>query len=324
MSTNYKIANAKLGALVIAGLLFLVLTLYMIGKNQNIFGSSITIVSVVEDVSGLMAGNNVRYKGMNIGTVRSVEMAEDGKIHVRAYVRERMKHFIQMNSYTSISTDGLMGNKLLLIVPVEGEARTIDEGDTLYARPGTDMDNLLGKLDESSDYLAHTLSNLALVSDRLADSNALWELLADSVLTNDLRESVASFREVGRQSREIARVGRSFLQTLEAGDGLVSRLFTDTVMVGNLEETLEQFQSGSTQAVRLLEDISEILQKVEDGEGAAGMFLTDSAARQSLANTLLNIELSTENFNQNMEALKHNFLFRRYFRRQEQRNLSDD
>lgn len=314
---NYKITNAKLGGLVIAGLLFLVLTLYMIGKNQNIFGSSITIVSVVDDVSGLMVGNNVRYKGMNIGTVRSVEMAENGKIHVRAYIRQDMKTHIRTNAYTSISTDGLMGNKLLLINPVEGNSRTIEEGDTLYARPNTDMDNLLGKLDESSDYLMHTLSNLALVSDKLAQSKALWDLLADSTLTADIRDAVASIREVGTQSRQIARAGKSLVHKLEEGEGLVNWLFTDTVTVGNMEKTLEQFQTGGMQAVRLMEEISDILQRIEAGEGPVGMFLTDSLARQSLANTILNVEMSTKNFNQNMEALKQNFLFRRYFRRQE-------
>ncbi len=298
------------------GLLFLVLTLYMIGKNQNIFGASIQVVSVVEDVSGLMPGNNVRYKGMNVGTVKSVEMSEQGNILVTAYIQRKMKPFIQKNAYTSISTDGLMGNKLLLIIPLPGEAGFIEEGDTLYARPGTDMDKLIEKLDKSSDYLNHTLLNLAAISDRLAGSNGLWELLADSAITSDLKEAVASIRDVGRQSREMARAGRSLIENLEAGDGLVTRFFTDTVMVANVEHTLENLQEGSQQVVALVEAINQVMQRVDSGEGPAGMLLTDSIARESLANTLLNIEKSTENFNLNMEALKENFLFRRYFRRQ--------
>jgi len=235
---------------------------------------------------------------------------------VTAYIQRRMKPFIQKNSYTSISTDGLMGNKLLMIIPMEGESTFIEEGDTLYGKPGTDMDRMIEKLDQSSDYLNHTLLNLAAISDRLAESNGLWELLADTAITVDIREAVASIREVGRQSREMARAGRSLVQNLEAGDGLVKRFFTDTVMVDNVEITLENLQEGSQQAVGLMEEINQVLQRLDAGEGAAGMLLTDSTARESLANTLWNIEKSTENFNLNMEALKENFLFRRYFRRQ--------
>ena len=87
-------------------------------------------------------------------------------------------------------------------------------------------------------------------------------------------------------------------------------------MVGSVELTLENLKEGSQQAVSLMEEINQVLQRVDSGEGPAGMLLTDSIARESLANTLLNIERSTENFNLNMEALKENFLFRRYFRRQ--------
>ena len=81
--------NTKLGMLVIAGLIFLVFTLYMIGRNQNLFGTSITITAVVDNVNGLVPGNNVRFKGMNIGTVRSINMENDTSIFINLAVQKK-------------------------------------------------------------------------------------------------------------------------------------------------------------------------------------------------------------------------------------------
>ena len=100
MKEKKKIENSKLGIMVLAGLIFLVFTLYMFGKNQNIFGSSITIISIVENVNGLVPGNNVRFQGINVGTVKSVEMANDSSIHLTLYIQKKMQPFIKKNAIT--------------------------------------------------------------------------------------------------------------------------------------------------------------------------------------------------------------------------------
>jgi phospholipid/cholesterol/gamma-HCH transport system substrate-binding protein len=66
-----------------------------------------------------------------------------------------------------------------------------------------------------------------------------------------------------------------------------------------------------------------ILNEIQEGKGAAGALLNDTLVRESLLNTIQNIESSTESFNQNMEALKHNFLLRGYFKRLEKRKAKE-
>ena len=112
---NKKVDNAKVGLLVLLGLVFLVLTLYMIGKNRNLFGSTFTIKAVLNNVNGLVPGNNVRFKGIDVGTVKSITVANDTAIYVIMTIDKNMKPYIKKNAIASVGTDGLMGNKLINI-----------------------------------------------------------------------------------------------------------------------------------------------------------------------------------------------------------------
>ena len=107
----------KLGIFVIAGSLLLILGLYMIGKNKNIFGRTITITAYFDNISGLQPGNNVRYSGIDIGTVDGVRILNDSTIEVSMNIKDEMVEIVRMNSFASIGTDGLMGNKLINIDP---------------------------------------------------------------------------------------------------------------------------------------------------------------------------------------------------------------
>jgi ABC-type transport system involved in resistance to organic solvents, periplasmic component len=60
------INNVKLGAFVLSGLFLLILLLYMIGKNRNMFGSNFILKARFENVQGLKSGNNVRYAGIDV------------------------------------------------------------------------------------------------------------------------------------------------------------------------------------------------------------------------------------------------------------------
>lgn len=303
--------------MVLAGMVFLIFTLYMIGKNQNIFGSSITIISVVEDVNGLVPGNNVRFQGIDIGTVKSVEMANDSTIHLTLYVQKKMQPFIKKNAITTINTDGLMGNKIIHILPQEGFAEPVEEGDILYSKPPLDTDEMLAKLSVTGDYLETTLKNLAEVSDKLNKSESLWALLADKQLPDDIKNTIREFRKAGANAAELAKVGKELVVGLESGNGIVKQAFTDSVMAENLSGSIENILKTSAEASLMMEEIKNIVNDIEAGKGTAGLILSDSLMRESLMKSMENIELSTYNFNQNMEALKGNFLFRKYYKKQE-------
>jgi phospholipid/cholesterol/gamma-HCH transport system substrate-binding protein len=317
MKKERKIENAKLGALVLASLIFLVFSLYLIGKNQNIFGSSIKVIAEMENVNGLLPGNNVRYKGMDVGTVSAIEMKNDSIIHVELLIHKSMQSFIKSNSKTTINTDGLMGNKIIHINPMEGDAATLVPGDVLYALPQIDTDEMLETLNTTGNYLEKTLINLTQITDKLNHSEALWTLLSEPELVNDINVAVREFKNAGENAAEITKSGKNIISSFEKGDGIVNSLFTDSIMNSNFEETLIQLQNTSAEAEEMMQSMNLLMDNIQKGEGTAGLILQDSVFRQQVDQTLENLESSTEKLNENMEAMRSNFLFRRYFKKQE-------
>ncbi|WP_373493105.1 MlaD family protein [Aquiflexum sp.] len=320
MKKKRTIENSKLGGLVIAGILFLVFTLYMIGKNQNMFGASITITAEVENVSGLVPGNNVRFKGLNVGTVKSVEMANDSSIHVVMYIQKNMVPFIKKNALTAIGTDGLMGSKLIQIIPQAGFAENVEEGDVIYSTTPVSTDAMMERLGSSSEYFEKTTENLYEITSKLNKSESLWVLLSDSLLTGDIKGAVGELKLAARRASEMATAGNQLMVNLKDGEGLVQKLFTDSVMADDFTMSLEKIKESSNQATKIIGDVETLIGNLKAGEGTAGLILKDSIFREALMNSMLNLEMSTERFNENMEAMRSNFLFRRHFRRQERQN----
>ena len=60
----------NLGIFVLLSTIILITALYFIGNRQNLFGKTFRISAVFNNVNGLQLGNNVRYSGINVGTVK--------------------------------------------------------------------------------------------------------------------------------------------------------------------------------------------------------------------------------------------------------------
>ncbi|NVJ87708.1 MAG: MCE family protein [Algoriphagus sp.] len=314
MKNEKKIANAKLGALVLAGLMFLVFSLYMIGKNQNILGTSMSVYVELKDVNGLLTGNNVRFKGMTVGTVSDIDFQDENIISVRLLIHKSMAPYIPNNSLTTINTDGLMGNKIIQIHPQEEEAPPIEEGDVLYPMSQVATEDMIRQLNTSGGYLETTLMNLAEITKKLNQNENFWNTISDTLLVHELRGTIQSFTRAGNQAAQMAQAGKDLLDNIQEGDGLAASLISDSLMVQNVETTLQELASTTQEAKDVMADLRVILDDIQEGEGTVGLILKDSLFRNTLMQTLINLESSTERFNTNMEAMRSNFLFRKYFK----------
>jgi phospholipid/cholesterol/gamma-HCH transport system substrate-binding protein len=312
-----KIDNAKVGILVLAGLLFLIFTLYMIGKNRNLFGSTFTIKAVLTNVNGLVLGNNVRFKGMDVGTVKSITVENDTAILVTMTVDESMKPYIKQNAVATIGTDGLMGSKLININSESEPALPIKQGDVIQSRKPVETDEMLRTLNTTNNNIERITHNLYEISVKLNSSESLWTLLSDTVITKDLKKAVVDFKQAGANTAVVTETAKNLIRKLDNGNGLAYKLFTDTTLSIQLTSSLQQIQQASNQTSVIMKDLKTVVEDLKQGNGTAGLLLTDTLLRQSLFKSAVNIEQGTDRFNQNMEALKTNFLFRKYFKKLE-------
>lgn len=313
--------NIRLGIFVVAGIFFLILMLYMIGKNENLFGAKITLKTRFQNAQGLLPGNNIRYSGIEVGTVKSVSILNDTSIEVVMLIKEDMRQYIRKNAMASIGTDGLMGNKLVNISPVEGPAPFVQEGDVLPSKRPLDTDAMLRVLSDTNDDIAVIAEDLKKSIQRINNSTAIWSLLSDESVPANLRQSMAEVRNASAGVNNMVSDLQMVVDHVQHGKGALGTVLYDTAFSRNLSEALSKVRSIGVQADTLSNQISalttSIHRSVEEGEGPVNALLNDKEITIKLNNSLDNIEKGTESFQQNMEALKSNFLFRGYFRKQE-------
>lgn len=322
------INNVKLGIFVLAGLLFLVLLLYMIGKNSNLFGKTYILKARFENVQGLVPGNNVRFSGIQAGTVKKIKIISDTVLEVTMIIDTKMKEIIRKNAVVSIGTDGLVGNRVLNIVPGKQPSRLAAEGDILISKKAVDTDEMLQTLYKTNNDIAVIADQLKQTVQRLNNSNALWSVLNDPSLPLEIRVSVANIRKATANAGNMVNDVADIIKGIKNGKGSVGVLLNDTSFAKNLNEAVVKIKTVGDKADALAADLNNMVagiqQDINNGKGAINTLLKDSVLVSKLNTSLDNIQKGTDGFNQNMEALKHNFLLRGYFRKQEKLKSKND
>lgn len=317
------INNVKLGVFVLAGLLIMIFSLYMIGKDTNMFGSNYTLKVRFDNVHGLTSGNNVRYSGIQVGTVKRVKILSDTLIEVSMLIDTKMKRYIHKNDIVSMSTDGLMGNRILNITPAKDGSPLAENGDLLVTKKSVSTDDMLETLDKTNKNIRDISQELKMTILKINNSSALWKLLSEETLPDNLRASSVSIRKAAANADGMVQDLHTIVNDIRAGKGSLGSILTDTAIAYNLNEavlSIQQVGSHADELVRELDDLTKgIKSDVKGGKGPAHAILKDSSLVIKLNNSLYNIEKGTEAFNQNMEALKHNFLLRGYFKKLEKR-----
>jgi phospholipid/cholesterol/gamma-HCH transport system substrate-binding protein len=313
--------NIKLGLFIIAGVFLLILGLYLIGRDSNLFSSNYVLKARFEHVQGLTPGNNIRYAGIQVGTVKKVTIINDTSIEVTMLIEEDMQQFIRVNDVASISTDGLMGNKMMQITPSkDGSAFAVD-GDFLKTKKLISTDEMLELLNRTNQNVAVISEDLKTTVQRINNSKALWGVLDNEALPKNILASVNNIRSATVKADLMVNDLQTIIAGVKQGKGSLGKIITDTAIAYNLNEAIEKIKLVGSNADSLATDLHaltlSIKNDVNNGNGPIHSLLRDSALVQKLNNSLLNIEKGTDGFNQNMEALKSNFLFRGYFKRLE-------
>lgn len=322
-----SVNNIKLGAFVLGGLLFLVLLLYMIGKNRDLFGKTYVLKARFENIQGLVSGNNIRFSGIRAGTVKRVKILNDTVIEVTMLIETKMKNIIRKNAIVSIGTDGLVGNKVVNIIPSRQPAPLAVKGDFLISKKAVDTEDMLQTLSKTNNDVAVIASELKSTVQRINSSSALWEILNDKSLPQDLRMAVANIRSATGKAGNMVDNLNSIITDVKNGKGSAGALLTDTSFAQNLNEAVLKIKSVGENADKLAAEISKVVaginKDLNNGRGTANALLKDSMMVVKLNASLDNIQKGTDGFNQNMEALKHNILFRGYFRKLEKKNTEN-
>lgn len=318
---NRTSENIKLGIFALAGLVLLIAFFYLLGKNQSIFSSRFLIKAHFEDVNGLTPGSNVRVSGIVVGVVESVALVNDTLVEVGLRLDDNMRKVVRKNALADVSTDGLVGNRVVNLLPAKESASFIEPGDVLQSQRDVRTDALLRTLEQTNQNVLVISQGLIETVERINKSTQLTALLNDERLSQNLNAALLNLRNATATASATASDLRTIMSDVRAGHGTVGALLRDTALAHELTQATRKIQDVEAQADRLIQDVQALVQQVHtdvrDSKGTANLLLRDSIAAARMQQTLENIEQGTARFSENMEALKHNFLFRRYYRKKE-------
>jgi len=190
---NYK---WKLGLFSVAALVIAIAAIYYIGKQKNKFGSVLHISAIFNSVSGLKVGSNVRMGGIDIGTVDGIELVTDTSVEVQMIIQRKAQKFIKKDAKAAISSEGLMGDKVVSITAGTSGQPAIAEGDALATVKPIETDQIMASLKTSADNAAVITRNLADISSRISNGKgALGKLLKDTGLSTNISATVKNLRQ---------------------------------------------------------------------------------------------------------------------------------
>jgi phospholipid/cholesterol/gamma-HCH transport system substrate-binding protein len=307
---TFNFNHLKLGLLVLAGLCVLVATLYIIGKNENYFGSHFQLRARFGDADGLVDGDNVRFSGLQAGTVRDIRVIDDTTIEAMLLIDKRMRPYIHKNALASIGTEGLIGNKVVNIQPGGRPAPVAEDGDLLPTRPKVNTDDMLRTLDKTNEHISRITEGLEITVQRINAGAGLWTLLNDRRMAANVSSSMEHVRRSSEEAEATLRELHALVSAVKQGQGSVGSLLTDTQFVRHLDEAVVRLGLAGDR-------ISAAGDQVGAVAASANRLITDTGFVRNLDSSLDNIRRGTAAFHEDMEALKHNFLLRGYFRRQE-------
>ena len=252
----------KLGMFVIIGLVLFAGTIFFVGKQKNLFGSTFHLHVQFKTVSGLKVGNNVRFSGINIGTVDAIQLINDTTVMVDLLIKKEIQQFIKTDATAGIGSDGLMGDKILAISP--GSVATnspVKDNAQIGSKKAVEMEDVMSSVKTSVD-------NAGIITAQLAQ----------------------------------------FAYKMNNNKGALSKLMTDEGFSNSLKGTLSNLETSSSQ-------FAKFTTKMNDGKGALSKMVSDEKFGKTLDSTMANLQAGTKGLSENMEAAKHNFLLKGFFKK---------
>jgi phospholipid/cholesterol/gamma-HCH transport system substrate-binding protein len=308
----------RLGIMVITGTLLFTVAVYLIGQKQDMFSDTFNLRVVFNNVNGLQPGNNVRFSGINVGSVLSVKIQNDSTIEVVMRVKEDVRQFLKKDALVTIGTDGLMGNMIININPGKGNAPVVENNSLLQSYTRVKTDDILKTLNMTNENAAMlTRSLLDVVENIQHGKGTLSYLVYDTMLRINLFRSVENLQKATLKTNQLLANLEGMAKDIESGKGLAGYLLRDTLTSNRLIATMTELQKASANIQQSTDSLKIFMQRINNEKGTFHTVMTDTVMARDLKETISNLNKGTAKFDENMEALKSSFLTRKYFEEQE-------
>jgi len=301
------------GLFVFIGLLFLVGGILMIGNLRETFKPKMKIVALFDDVSGLQAGNNVWFSGVKIGTVSNLKFYGKSQVEVSMNVEDKAQQYIRKDAMVKISSDGLIGNRILIIYGGTATAVQVEDGDTLGVEKTFNSEDMINTAQENNKNLLAITNDFKAISKKLAAGDGtVGKLLNDNSVYDNINAATASLQAASAKAQQLVSSLNAFSSGLNKKGTLANELTTDTVVFNSVKASVLKLQKMADTATVFIRNLK---QAGSNPRTSIGVLLHDEEAGARLKATIKNLEGSSKKLNEDLEAAQHSILLRGFFKK---------
>lgn len=189
-------SKIRLGIFVSTGIAVFITGIYFIGQRQQLFSSTFHVSGIFQDISGLQVGNNVRFSGINVGIIEDIEQITDSTVRVEMVIEENTRRFIKTNAKAIIGSDGLMGSKMISIVPGPAGEDAISHNAEIETVKPVSMDDILLNLKITTDNAALITDDLSAILTSVREGHGtIGKLLMDSSFSDMVGEALFNIKQ---------------------------------------------------------------------------------------------------------------------------------
>ena len=262
-TTNYF----KLGLFVTIGLILFTVAVYYIGDKQNMFGDSIAISARFRNVNGLQKGNNVRYSGINVGTVSMITIVDDSTVQVDMLIEASAGKHIRKDAVTTISSDGLVGNMMVSIIPTENALPHVSSGDVIDSYSRIDASDMLNTLNVTNENAAILTADLLKITQSILEKEGTFGvLLYDSVLAQDLQLTMQNLKMSSNYIMQASKNLNTTINTLDDPNGLFYKLSQDSLLPNSIDVAVNSLKESGDQISMASKQLNDVMKELFEFE----------------------------------------------------------
>ena len=311
-STNKR--GIAVGVFIIVGILFLVGGVLSVGNLHSTFQKKMTVTTIFSDVNGLQEGNNIWFSGVKIGTVKKLELIDNSKVRVTLNINLESRQFIRRDAKVKLSTDGLIGSKILVIYGGTKEAGPIQQGDHLANESALSTEEMMATLQKNNN-------NILALTNKLANGEGtLGHLLSDDDVYNNLAATSEALQAATTNAQQFIATLNQYASNLNKQGTLANELVTDTTVFNSLQKSMAQLEKMAENADAAVKDLK---QAASNPNSPMGVLMRDEKAGAEIRQTISNLEKGSVTLNKDLEAIQQNFLFRKGIKKAEKKEKEE-
>jgi len=193
----------KLGLFIVGGLAFFVAAVFIIGKQRNYFDPMFRLRTTFKNVSGLEVGSNVRFTGINVGTVENIVINDTNTVRVDMLIKKDVQQYIKTDCVAMIGSSGIVGDRILSITQGTSASPAVKDDEMIASKEPIETDTIISDLKETVDK-ANTFVNKAntfiseaqkIVTKVNSGSGTVAKFLNDPKMAKNINQTVINIRD---------------------------------------------------------------------------------------------------------------------------------